>query len=68
MENKNHDTIPTQAIEETVSLCSGGGCCPEVHFCPDGTVCVSDDGKAIKMTYKQASRLCSSLLERGYSG
>ena len=65
MKDETRDTLPVPDYE-IMSLCSGGGCCPEVTVCEDGTVCISDDGKLIRMTYQEARKLCSILQARGY--
>lgn len=50
-----------------VSLCSGGGCCPDVVFSTeDGSVVLKDGDQTISMTKSAATLLAQALLERGY--
>jgi len=72
MEHKSIETVEplpdTLREGETVSLCSGGGCCPQATFCQDGPVCVFEGDRIVKLNYHQAAELCKALIERGYAG
>jgi hypothetical protein len=53
-------------MDKTVSLCSGGGCCPDATFEQDGSVVLTEDGVSMKLSESAAKLLAEHLRIRGY--
>jgi hypothetical protein len=47
-----------------MTLCAGGGCCPEVEFEADGRLRISDLGQEVVLTREQAKMLLEVLERR----
>jgi hypothetical protein len=56
--------MPT--TEDKVSLCSGGGCCPDATFEDDGSLTLTEDGVTLRLIPDAAKLLAEHLRIRGY--
>lgn len=50
------------------SLCSGGGCCPDLTIKDDGSVELEEHGVKLSISKSAADLLASYLQQNGYGG